>query len=300
MIIDQPGKVTDTIFMLGNQENCVYLVDGGEAFAILGGGLAGIIPDIEAQLAAMEVDPQKIQKIVILHSHFDHCGMVPYVKNKWPWVEVVASERAQTILSNPKAVASIEAFNKRHLKETLPDQDPEDLCIEGFNIDVDKVVGEGDVLTCGNLNLRVLETPGHSTCSISLYMPEEKAVFVSDAVGISVGNKVFTAANSNFDQYEASLDKIFALEPAIILSEHQGGKTNDDCKRFMPACRQAAREMRDLVEESFTRTGDIEKSTEEVADLFLASAPKGILSAWVVKLVVGSMVYQTSRRLSKV
>ena len=39
MIIDQPGKVTETITLLGKPENCVYLVDGGDAYAILGGGL---------------------------------------------------------------------------------------------------------------------------------------------------------------------------------------------------------------------------------------------------------------------
>ena len=300
MIIDQTGKVTETTYMLGKKENCVYFVDGGEACAILGGGLAGIIPDMEAQLADMEVEPHRIQSLVIQHSHFDHCGIVPYFKTKWPWIEVVASERAQTILSNPKAVTSIEKFNKRHLKETLPRVDPKDLCIEGFNINVDGVVGEGDVLACGNLNLQVLETPGHSTCSISLYMPEERAVFVSDAVGISVGDKVFTTANSNFDQYEASLERIFALDPEIILSEHRGGRSGEDCRKFMPTCRQAAREMRDLVEESFTRTGDIQKSTDEVAGAFLASIPKNALSPWVVELVVGSMVYQTSRRVSKV
>lgn len=300
MIIDQPGKVTETITLLGKPENCVYLVDGGDACAILGGGLAAIIPDVEAQIATTGVDPQKIKSLVILHSHFDHCGIVPYFKNKWPWVEVVASQRAQTLLSTPKAVANIEKFNTRHLKETLPQVDPNDLCIEGFTIKVDRVVGEGDVLPCGNVNLQVLETPGHSTCSISLYMPEEKAMFVSDAAGISLGDRIFTAANSNFDQYMESLEKIFAFNPEIILSEHRGGKTGADCQKFIPACRQAARDMYKFVEESFARTGDIEKSTDEIANQFMASAPQGLLPLWVAKLVIGSMVYQFSRKVSKV
>ena len=286
--------------MLGKQENCVYLVDGGDACAILGGGLASIIPNIEEQLATMGVDPKRIKSMVILHSHFDHCGIVPYFKNKWPWVEIIASERAKTLLSNPKALANIEKFNSRHLKETLPHVDPGDLCVDGFTIEVERVVGDGDVLTCGDASLQVLETPGHSTCSISLYMPEEKAIFVSDAVGISLGDKVFTAANSNFDQYMQSLEKIFAFNPEIILSEHRGGRTGDDCRKFMPVCRQAAQDMRDFVEESFARTGDIEKSTNEIANHFMASAPKGMVPLWVVKLVVSSMVYQTSRRVSKV
>lgn len=300
MIIDQPGKVTETITLLGKQEYCVYLVDGGDTCAILGGGLAAIIPDIEEQLETMGVDPKRIKSLVILHSHFDHCGIVPYFKNKWPWMEIVASERAQTLLSNSKALANIEKFNSRHLKETLPHIDPRGLCLDGFTIEVERVVSDGDILSCGNVNLQVLETPGHSTCSISLYMPEEKAMFVSDAAGISLGETVFTAANSNFDQYMQSLEKIFAFAPEIILSEHQGGRAGKDCRKFMPVCRQAAQDMRDFLEESFARTGDIEKSTDEIAKHFMASVPKGMLPLWVVKLVVGSMVYQTSRRVSKV
>jgi len=85
--------------------------------------------------------------------------------------------------------------------------------------------------------------------------PAEKALFASDAVGIPVGDKVFTAANSNFDQYEDSLEKMFALNPEIILSEHQGARTGEDCIRFMPACRKAAREMRDMVAEKKSEMG---------------------------------------------
>ena len=295
MIIDQPGKVTETITMLGKQENCVYLVDGGDTCAILGGGLAAIIPDIEEQLATMGVDPKRIKSMVILHSHFDHCGIVPYFKNKWPWVEIVASERAKTLLSNPKALANIEKFISRDLEKTLPHVDPRELSINGFSVEVERVVGDGEGLSCGNVTLQVLETPGHSTCSISLYIPEEKAMFVSDAVGVSMGDMVLTAANSSFEHYMESLEKIFAFNPEIILSEHRGGRTGEDCRKFMPVCRQAALSMRELVEEAFVRTGDIEQSTDEIVDHF-----KGMMPLWVMKLVVGSMVYQISRRVSKV
>lgn len=300
MIIDQPGKVTETVTMLGRQESCVYLVDGGDECAVLGGGLAGIIPDMETQLQAMSMEPERIKTLVIQHTHFDHCGAVPYFKKKWPWVEIVASERGRTLLSTPKVTANIEKFNVQHLKETLPQSDPEEMCIKGFAIDVERVVAEGDVISCGHKNLEVLETPGHSTCSISLYMPEERVVFASDAVGIAMGEKILTAANSDFDQYLDSLDRIIALNPEAILSEHLGGRKGVDCRKFMPQCRQAALEMRAAVMESFKRTGDIKKSSDEIAAIVMEGAPKGFLPLWVVKLVVGSMVYQASRSVSKV
>ncbi|MBW2176248.1 MAG: MBL fold metallo-hydrolase [Deltaproteobacteria bacterium] len=297
MIIDQPGKVTDNITMLGKKASCVYLLDGGEACAILGGGLAYLIPGIEGQLAEMEIDPEKIKQLVIQHAHFDHCGIVPYFKKKWPWPKIVASAKAKTLLSTPKVAASIEKFNKRHLEEVLPQVKSGNLCIENFHIEVEKVVGDGDTLQCGGLRMQVLETPGHSTCSISVYVPEEKAMFASDAAGIALGEGVFTTANSSFDQYQASLEKIFEYDPEIILAEHQGARTGEDCRKFMRISRQSAREMRERVESSFARTGDIGRSTDEITTQLMASAPDGFLPAWVVKLVVGGMVYQTSKRI---
>ena len=37
MIITEPGKVSDTITLLGRPESCVSLVDGGNELALLGG-----------------------------------------------------------------------------------------------------------------------------------------------------------------------------------------------------------------------------------------------------------------------
>ena len=208
MIIDQPGKVTERIYMLGKKESCVYLVDGGGERALLGGGLAYLIPDIERQLGELEVAPESIRRLVILHTHFDHCGIVPYFKRKWPWLEIVASARGRELLAKPKVLSGIGKLNRKHLKEALPHADPGSLGLEDFRIDVDRQVKEGDTIACGRLTLQVLETPGHSTCSISLCLPEEKALFVSDAAGIPLGDHVFTAANSSFDRYIESLEKI--------------------------------------------------------------------------------------------
>jgi len=300
MKIEQPGRVIEHITMLGKKESCVYLLDGGGEYAILGGGLACIIPDIERQLTELQIDIKKIQKLVILHTHFDHCGIVPYFKRKWPWVEIVASVRGKALLSKPKVVNGIGKLNQTHLKETLPDMDPGRLGLEDFAIDVDRAVTEGDTIACGRLRLEVLETPGHSTCSISLYLPEKKAVFVSDAAGIPFGDRVFTAANSDFDDYVESLEKIFECRPEIVLAEHQGARTGQDCRLFMEMSRTSARDMRKRVEDSYRRTGDVESSTREITDQVMQHAPAEFLPAWVVKLVVGGMVYQTSRRVSKV
>jgi len=73
MIIEHPGKVTERIVLLGQKESCVYLLDGKEEYAIVGGGMVHIVPDVIEQLGASGIDEEKIKRIIILHSHFDHC-----------------------------------------------------------------------------------------------------------------------------------------------------------------------------------------------------------------------------------
>ena len=93
MIIDKPGKVTDRIFLLGRKESCVYILKGKEEYALLGGGTAYIVPEVVEQLKEFAIAEHKIKRIVILHSHFDHCGIVPFFKKRWPWAKVTASSR---------------------------------------------------------------------------------------------------------------------------------------------------------------------------------------------------------------
>ena len=86
MVFDTPGKITERIWLVGRRESCAYLVGDGSEYALLGGAMAYVAPDVLEQLADFSIDETKIRRIVILHSHFDHCGMVPFLKRRWPWV----------------------------------------------------------------------------------------------------------------------------------------------------------------------------------------------------------------------
>ena len=194
VVIDKPGKVTDRILLLGQKESCVYILKGESEYALLGGGMSYIVPDVIEQLKDFNVEEKKINRIMILHSHFDHCGIVPFFKRRWPWVKVTASARAKELLSNPKVVESIEFLNQILLAEHGREKQAQELGLEFSGLDVEEVVAEGDLITCGDLSMEVIDVPGHSSCSIAVYVPREKAMFASDAGGIPFGDKVFTAA----------------------------------------------------------------------------------------------------------
>ncbi len=293
------GRITDSIYMLGRKESNVYLLNGGDECAIIGGGMINLAPLVEKQIESLGISPETIKKIVILHSHFDHCGMVPYFKKKWEWLEVMASARAKDLLSNPKVVDSIRFMNALILeKEGIDKAKAEKMGLDFPGIEVDRVLKDGDRVEVGNLSIQVLEVPGHSSCSIALFEPSQKALFASDAGGIPMGDDVFTAANSNFDKYMKSLERMAQLDADIHLAEHFGALTGEDAKRFMKKSIESARSTRKLLEETYLRVGDVKKATTEVTDLLMKTLDKDFLPREVIEIVVGQMLKYLAKQLS--
>jgi len=290
MIIEKPGFVTDRILFLGRKESCVYLLKGSEEFALLGGGLTYIVPDIIQQLKRFKIEEKKIKRIIILHSHFDHCGIVPFFKRRWPWVSITASQRAKELLDKPEVMESISSLNQILSTEHGLEQPDKDIGIELGRINIDDVVKEGDILSCDDLPMEVMEVPGHSSCSIAIYVPQEKAMFASDAGGIPIGDRIFTAANSNFDKYQESLQKMARYEIEVYLTEHFGARTGSDGRHFLQKSMDAAIETRSILEASYAKTKDIEKSTTEITDTVMEWVPESFMPKEIITMVIGQMI----------
>ncbi|MBI9085487.1 MAG: MBL fold metallo-hydrolase [Desulfobacterales bacterium] len=298
MVVDRPGKVTDRIWLVGRRESCAYLVGGEGEYALLGGAMAYVAPDVLDQLDEFGIDENKIRRIVILHSHFDHCGMVPFFKRRWPWAVVTASERGRDLLKKQKVVDGIEMLNRAMIEQNGLTHGGQELDLGFFGMDVEAVVKDGDVLACGDLSLEILEVPGHSSCSIAVYVPEEKALFASDAGGIPFGDKVFTAANSNFDLYQQSLEKMAKLDVEIHLSEHYGALVGEAGRGFSKKAIAAAAETRKMLEAAWAETRDEAKATEAVTNMMMDGVPLGFLPREVVAMVAGQMVRFIAKKMA--
>lgn len=287
MRVDQPGPVTPRITLLGRNESCVYLIDGGHEYALLGGGMTYIVPDILSQVDDLGIDPKRIRHLVIHHAHFDHVGIVPRIKAVWPWIRVIASHRAKALLSRPDVVNAISSLNLMLLPEQCGDELKSSLDIQ--TIGVDQTLSDGEVLQCGDLGLEAIEVPGHSSCSMAVYIPAEKTLSASDAGGIPYGEDIFAAANSNFDRYQASLEKMAAYDTQIHLSEHYGALTGDEGQGFMAKSIARAAEMRIMLEETYGRHRDEEKTVEELVEVISGRASGYFLPREVMALVLGQM-----------
>lgn len=298
MIINKCGKVTDRILLLGRNESSVYILKGKDEYALVGGGMVHIVPEMLEQLKTYEIEEEKISRIFILHAHFDHCGVVPFFKKRWPRAKVTASAKAKELLAAPKVIESIETMNQALLEKHGCRKKAETLGLSFSGIEVEEVVKGGDVLSLGDLTLEVLDVPGHSSCSIAIWVPQEKAMFASDAGGIPYGDEVFTAANSNFDRYQESLKKMAAYNIEVHLAEHYGARIGEDGRNYLKKSIADAEKTRKIFEETIRRNKDLKKSTEELTGKIMGKTPEEFLSRDVLQIVVGQMVKYLNKQMA--
>ena len=249
-----------------------------------------IVPDILEQLGVFGIEESTITRLLILHTHFDHCAIAPFFAKRWPQLRVVTSKRGKDLLANPKVVDSISFLCKTAIAQAGMEEKAEALNLIFDGLEFQETVDGGDRVSWGGVELEIIDAPGHSSDSIAAYMPSEKALFASDAGGIPFGDDVFAAGNSNFTKYQETLERFNEYDVDIHLAEHYGAFTGEDAKNFMPKSIAAAKEMRKLLEESYARTRDVEESTRELTDLIMKRAPDYFLPREVMAMVIGQMM----------
>jgi len=263
MWIGEPGKITDRIEFLGTRKNCLYLLKGKEAM-IVGGGMSWTAPSLEKQFSAMDYDLNKIKWLVIPHSHFDHCGAVPYLKRKFP-----ASAYCKEVFSKKKAMDFMADANNRMI-ENLGLQDEYDrLNLKFDNIHIDRVVAEGDTIDLGDeIEACFTKTPGHTKCSIAIYVPKLKALFPSDAAPFPTDNGrelSYPSAQYDFSLYMESLRKLTTCDADICGFDHHGVFIGRQAKEILQQGLKQAEEFENHVREQYQQTGDLDKMAQKLA-----------------------------------
>ncbi len=177
----------ETLIVGPIEVNCYIVYDeNGNGVVIDAGGEADEILEVIRQ---NNVNPRYI---LLTHGHFDHIGAVVEVKN----------ETGATIVMHPADQFLIQQAPQQAAMFGMP-------AVQIF--DVDQTVTEGDIITAGTLQAKVIETPGHSPGGVCYLF--DNTLFAGDVLfydGIgrtdlpggsmsqllnSIKNKIFTLPN---------------------------------------------------------------------------------------------------------
>ena len=268
MRIRKPGRVKEGLWFLGREETGVYLVEGGEEAMIISGGMSYIVPDLLQQMTDFNIDEGRITKLLILHSHFDHIGIVPFMKRRLSQTEVYASERAWEILKMEKAIRTINEFSRTVARRMRMEEVYSVYDLEWRDDITGNLVHDGDRIDLGGVTVSILEIPGHSSCSIAAYVPEWKALFPTDGGGIPFQETIITSGNSNYTRYQESLEKLKDLEVDYYCADHYGYMTGEEARQFVPKTIEMAKKHRAEIEEAYRSTGDVDEAAKAMVNSF--------------------------------
>jgi len=267
-----PFKVANNITLLGSEFFNLYLIKG-ETYAIMEGGVSGMTYPFLKQLTQLDVPPEAISHLIILHSHFDHMMVFPTLKGKYPWVKVLSSEKNRVTFASERIVAKIFdsdrkmtlALMERGLISEAPNLSP----YISFPLDI--AASEGSILDLGNgIKIKFIETPGHSPDCLSAYYEEERILFCSDGSGFYTPPDFFRPNYwFSLDEAEKSLDRMKTIDPEILCRGHYGVIMGREATRkHLQMARQSIEDFKVFVSERIQSGVSVDTITEEVTERF--------------------------------
>jgi glyoxylase-like metal-dependent hydrolase (beta-lactamase superfamily II) len=178
----------------------VFLM-GADRITLIDSGVAGAEELIFAALQRAALGPEGIGQLILTHSHPDHLGAARAIRRA----------SGCRVLAHGAERGWIEDTELQERERPVPGF----RTLVGGPVAVDTPLLGGETVTVDrSLSLQVLHTPGHSPGSISLWCPEERALFSGDAVLVPGDLPIFDDYGAVVD----SLQRLAAMRPAWLLS----------------------------------------------------------------------------------
>ena len=145
---------------------------------------------------AAGIGKKRIEQVILTHSHFDHTAILELVRERFKPVVYARS-------------TSLEA---------------------------DVLLEDGQVIICGDREMQVLCTPGHSEDSVCLYSPADGALFVGDTP------VVVRSSDGNYeDRFVRSLERLCGKEVRTIYFGHGDPITKNAHQVLLGSLKNASR-----------------------------------------------------------
>lgn len=177
-------KITDRIHLVGSGQSgfgftddydChVYLLDGGSEYALIDAG-GGRDPDgIVALIEGDGLDPARVRTLLLTHGHADHAAGAAGLRERLGLRVVASPAVAGFVRAGDERAASLDVARRAGVY-------PADFALPACPVDTE--VTDGTQLRVGDLELEVLETPGHAAGHVTYVLRHagRTSVFCGDA-----------------------------------------------------------------------------------------------------------------------
>ncbi|MCI9286423.1 MAG: MBL fold metallo-hydrolase [Clostridia bacterium] len=154
----------------------------------------------------LDILEAKPKYIYLTHCHGDHTGSVVDLQNKYG-AKVLIERKESENLRNPEVTLNYYIG--------IPD----------IKLEEDSRIDENDLIHLGNLEFRVIHTPGHTNGSTSLYCEKEKMLFSGDTMFRRTWGRTDLPTGSLVDIIDSITNKLLVLPDDTIVYPGHGKST---------------------------------------------------------------------------
>lgn len=205
-----PVRIHGNTYLVGTCGISSILIVGDQGDILIDGGTeedADLIADNISDLGFRVGD---IRFILTSHEHFDHVGGIAKLK-RMSGATVVSSAAAAKVISSGRPANDDPQFGS--LKSFPP-------------VPVGRIVGEGDEVRLGNLMVKAMSTPGHTSGALSWRWVTcdggvcRMIVYADSLHAVSNATYRFSDHQAALAAFRASIAKIAASPCDILLTPH--------------------------------------------------------------------------------
>ncbi len=205
------GHGGESLLIFGPQKTVLY--DCGMAYCH-----EGLIANIEAALLAR--GRETVDYVLVSHSHYDHIGALPYIIKRWTEVTVCGAAKAKSVFESDGAKKTMLRLGNAARDLFAPGT--ESVLVEPLRID--RILCEGDKIDLGDDEyFYVLETKGHTDCSLTYVLEPQGLMFASESTGVFINpDNMHTAILKSYEDTIEAAKKCEKYEPKQVISPHYG------------------------------------------------------------------------------
>jgi len=196
-----------------------YVIKGSRA-AIVETGPTLTVENLLAGLKEIGVRREEVDYVAVTHIHIDHAGGAGTLLPHLPNAQLLVHEKGALHLINPERlwISSLQVLGDIARMYGEYEPVPEERVLIGK---------EGMVLDLGkDIDLKVLEMPGHASHELGFYEKNSNGVFPGDAAGIYLNKFDMVLVNTpppfHLEMALSSLQRLIQMKPRWLYYSHFG------------------------------------------------------------------------------